>query len=143
MPFSGKITRRHLAPCQFCFGLARVPPATSTVGNLGGRYHVAAEVLGETGWASTDHKADSSNKHPPVDSDPKGGPPSFERFSEAYRREAEAWVNGIRIRKMPGPNTWDGYLANKAAAACLESARIEKPVTLDPTPSPVLYQDAG
>ena len=113
------------------------------VGSLGGRYHVGAEVLGETGWAYTDYKADSYDEHPAVNSDPKGLPPWFERFREAYRREAEAWVHGIRTANMPGPHAWDGYLANKAAAACFESARIERPVTLDPTPTPVLYQDAG
>lgn len=112
------------------------------VGTLGGHYEVAAEVLGESGWANTVDQSATSDELSIIDPDLQDSP-WLVRFREAYRREAEAWVNGIGIGKMSGPNTWDGYLANKAATACLESVRIGRSVTLASMPTPMLYRDAS
>jgi myo-inositol 2-dehydrogenase/D-chiro-inositol 1-dehydrogenase len=43
------------------------------------------------------------------------------RFEDAYRIELAAWVTSIRTGVPAGPSAWDGYLANVAAFAAVDS----------------------
>ena len=56
------------------------------------------------------------------------------RFGEAYRRELQDWVDGLRTDGVPrGATAWDGYVATVVAQACvaaLESG-TRQPVKLD------------
>jgi hypothetical protein len=50
--------------------------------------------------------------------------PDFQRwFGEAYRRELQAWVDGV-----PGATAFDGHAATAACMAAVESRRSGRPV---------------
>lgn len=39
------------------------------------------------------------------------------RFVDAYNTEVQEWINGVRENRVDGPNAWDGYCCQVAAAA--------------------------
>lgn len=62
------------------------------------------------------------------------------RFALAYQLETEAWVEAARAGTATGPSAWDGYVATLIAEACLTSATIGKPITIDPGERPEIYR---
>lgn len=65
-----------------------------------------------------------------------------ERFADAYRLEVADWVAGVRAGALTGPSSWDGYLANVAAFAAIESQRHGGRVELPRESRPGLYDPA-
>ena len=59
------------------------------------------------------------------------------RYLDAYRIEVAAWIDSIRSGVPAGSSAWDGYLANVAAFAAIESlhggGRVEVPREQRPT----------
>jgi myo-inositol 2-dehydrogenase / D-chiro-inositol 1-dehydrogenase len=80
-------------------------------------YDVRCELVGEDGTVSLDAAAPTVLRHSaevgsalPGDWRP--------RFAEAYRRELQDWVDGLRVDKAPrGASAWDGYAATAVARA--------------------------
>ncbi len=58
-------------------------------------------------------------------------------FQTAYRREMQAWIASLSSPQAVGPSTWDGYATVAAATACIESARIGRPVQVELIPRPI------
>jgi myo-inositol 2-dehydrogenase/D-chiro-inositol 1-dehydrogenase len=63
-----------------------------------------------------------------------------ERFGDAYRIELREWVASVRGGTSIGPSAWDGYLANLAAFAGVESLHSGTRVTIDQPETPDLYR---
>jgi myo-inositol 2-dehydrogenase/D-chiro-inositol 1-dehydrogenase len=61
------------------------------------------------------------------------------RFVDAYRIELAAWVSSVRTGVPQGPSAWDGYLANRAAFAAVDSLHGAGRVEVPQEPRPVLY----
>lgn len=100
-------------------------------------YDVRCELVGELGTVSLDappatllRQDGSAGRRLPGDWRP--------RFAEAYRRELQDWVDGLRLGGGPrGASAWDGYAATvvaQAGVAALESG-ARQPVELDPKPA--------
>ena len=101
-------------------------------------YDIHTEVVGTTGTVSlmppyglSYRRAAVDGRH--VDGDFVG------RFTDAYRIELAAWVDGIRTGSLPGPSAWDGYVANVVAFAAVESLHSGLRVAVPPEPAPALY----
>jgi myo-inositol 2-dehydrogenase/D-chiro-inositol 1-dehydrogenase len=106
--------------------------------NAGYGYDIHTEVVGDEGTVSLTppyglsyRRAGSDGRH--VDADFVG------RFTDAYRVELGAWVDGIRSGSLPTPSAWDGYLANVVAFAAVESLHSGSRVTVPHEDAPVLY----
>jgi myo-inositol 2-dehydrogenase/D-chiro-inositol 1-dehydrogenase len=93
-------------------------------------YDIHTEVVGTTGTVSLTppyglsyRRGSADGRH--VDGDFVG------RFTDAYRIELGAWVDGIRAGTLPRPSAWDGYVANVVAFAAVRSlhsgSRVEVP----------------
>jgi len=93
-------------------------------------YDIHTEVVGTTGTVSLTppyglsyRRGSADGRH--VDGDFVG------RFTDAYRIELGAWVDGVRAGTLPGPSAWDGYVANVVAFAAVQSlhsgSRVEVP----------------
>jgi myo-inositol 2-dehydrogenase/D-chiro-inositol 1-dehydrogenase len=83
-------------------------------------YDIHTEVVGTKGTVSLTppyglsyRRGSADGRH--VDGDFVG------RFTDAYRIELGAWVDGIRAGALPGPSAWDGYVANVVAFAAVQS----------------------
>jgi myo-inositol 2-dehydrogenase/D-chiro-inositol 1-dehydrogenase len=60
------------------------------------------------------------------------------RFAEAYRRELQDWVDGLRADGSPrGASAWDGYAATFVAQACVAALEtgVSQRVDLDAKPT--------
>lgn len=62
------------------------------------------------------------------------------RFVDGYRVELGAWVDSIRSGSLPTPSAWDGYVANLAAFAAVESLRSGRRVEVPQERTPELYR---
>lgn len=104
-------------------------------------YEVTAEVSGESGRMST--PAFTSPVLRQAGAAARAVEPDWlERFEEAYRIEAEAWVQAAGAGSAAGASVWDGYaamLVSDAAARSLESGRAE---AVRDEPRPALYRPA-
>ncbi len=96
-------------------------------------YDVRCELVAEEGTVSLDapaptalRKGFGTGRVLPADWRP--------RFAEAYRRELQDWVDGLRTDGVPrGASTWDGYVATavaQAGVAALETGTRQQ-VVLD------------
>jgi myo-inositol 2-dehydrogenase / D-chiro-inositol 1-dehydrogenase len=101
-------------------------------------YDIHTEVVGTTGTVSLtppyglSYRRDSvEGRH--VDGDFVG------RFTDAYRIELAAWVDGVRTGTLPGPSAWDGYVANVVAFAAVESLHSGGRVDVPEEAVPALY----
>jgi myo-inositol 2-dehydrogenase/D-chiro-inositol 1-dehydrogenase len=83
-------------------------------------YDVRCELVGEEGTVSLDappatqlRRSGSAGRALPGDWRP--------RFAEAYRRELQDWIDGLRRRPTAGgaANAWDGYAATAIAQVCV------------------------
>lgn len=67
-------------------------------------------------------------------------PPDWRgRFNEAYRRQAQAWVESIRFGRPCGASAWDGLVATLIAEAGLRALEIGVSVPIDLPPRPDFY----
>ena len=62
-----------------------------------------------------------------------------ERYLDAYRVEVSSWIDEIRTGRLTGPSAWDGYRANVAAFAAIESQRNGGRVEIPRDERPALY----
>jgi myo-inositol 2-dehydrogenase / D-chiro-inositol 1-dehydrogenase len=102
-------------------------------------YDVRCELVGTKG-------ATASGPVSPVRTYRKGqeqvpvSPDFVVRFSEAYRKELIDWVLAAEGGGAGGASTWDGHLANLAAAAGVESLSTGDTVEIPTTNTPDLYR---
>jgi myo-inositol 2-dehydrogenase/D-chiro-inositol 1-dehydrogenase len=62
-----------------------------------------------------------------------------QRYLDAYRIEAAAWIDGVRAGALTGPSAWDGHRANIAAFAAVESLHGAGRVEISAEDPPPLY----
>ena len=62
------------------------------------------------------------------------------RFADAYRLQAQAWINSIRRGTATGASAWDGYAANAVADAGLLSLAEGRRVAITLADQPALYR---
>lgn len=83
-------------------------------------YDIQCEVVGETGIARLPDPAAV-----PLKSAAMHGVPILtdwkQRFITAYDIELQAFIDGVRNRRLTGPSAWDGYAAAVAADACVRA----------------------
>ena len=60
----------------------------------------------------------------------------FQRFADAYDAEIQAWINATKEGRVDGPNAWDGYACQVAAAAASKARETQtvQPVVYDEKP---------
>jgi len=60
----------------------------------------------------------------------------FQRFADAYNAEIQAWINASKEGRVDGPNAWDGYACQVAAAAASQARNTQTiiPVVYDEMP---------
>ncbi|WP_151082166.1 Gfo/Idh/MocA family protein [Nocardioides cynanchi] len=104
-------------------------------------YDVHTEVTGTTGTVSLLPPYGVSVRRDGVDGRVVGSDGTL-RFEDAYRIELGAWVRGIRSGTPSGPSAWDGYLANVAAFAAVESLHGAGRVEVPQHSRPALYDPA-
>jgi myo-inositol 2-dehydrogenase/D-chiro-inositol 1-dehydrogenase len=102
-------------------------------------YDVRCELVGEEGSVSLDaapatelRRAGMAGRRLPGDWRP--------RFAEAYRRELQDWVDGLRRNLKPGgADGWDGYSATAVAQACVTAMETNTRQEVKLTAKPHLY----
>lgn len=62
-----------------------------------------------------------------------------DRFAEAYRRQLQDWVDGIRTDEQRGASAWDGYAATAVATAAIEALESGRPVRPELASRPAFY----
>jgi myo-inositol 2-dehydrogenase/D-chiro-inositol 1-dehydrogenase len=62
------------------------------------------------------------------------------RFADAYRLQAQAWINSIRRDTTTGASAWDGYAASAVAEAGLLSLAEGRRVEIKLADQPALYR---
>jgi myo-inositol 2-dehydrogenase/D-chiro-inositol 1-dehydrogenase len=101
-------------------------------------YDVRCELVGEDGTVSLQAPPPIVLRHDstvgyalPADWRP--------RFAEAYRRELQDWIDGLRTDGVPrGATAWDGYVATVVAQACVTALETgtRQPIKLEHPVSP-------
>ncbi|MBO0895221.1 Gfo/Idh/MocA family protein [Arthrobacter sunyaminii] len=67
--------------------------------------------------------------------------PGFaERFSAAYDREIQSWVDAALQGDIGGPSAWDGYAAAACCEAGVEAQKTGRTVAVELHEKPLLYQ---
>jgi myo-inositol 2-dehydrogenase/D-chiro-inositol 1-dehydrogenase len=61
------------------------------------------------------------------------------RFSDAYDRELQTWVDATRRGQVTGPSVWDGYAASAVAEAGVRAQETGGRVAVELAPRPRLY----
>jgi myo-inositol 2-dehydrogenase/D-chiro-inositol 1-dehydrogenase len=109
--------------------------------NAGYGYDIRCELVGEAGTAAL-----APPRTVELRRDGREGaavPDGFAtRFLDAYRRELQAWVDGVVTGASDGPTAWDGYAANAVAEACLEALASGSTRQVRLAPRPAFYDDA-
>jgi len=103
-------------------------------------YDVRCELVGEDGTVSLDappatvlRRDAVIGRRLPGDWRP--------RFAEAYRRELQDWVDGLRVDKSSrGASAWDGYAATFIAQACVRALESGERQRVDAGTRPALYR---
>lgn len=102
-------------------------------------YHVHAELVGRSGSiAMAQPSLTRSNlglRH--GHAWPENWVP---RFKDAYRRQMNAWVQGVKTGKPTGASAWDGYLASAIAERLAGAMARGQAATFDFGPTPALYR---
>ncbi|MCD8300520.1 MAG: inositol 2-dehydrogenase, partial [Clostridiales bacterium] len=62
------------------------------------------------------------------------------RFADAYNTEIQAWINGCKEGRVDGPNAWDGYCCQVAAAAASRARDTQSIVDVVYDPMPDFYK---
>jgi myo-inositol 2-dehydrogenase/D-chiro-inositol 1-dehydrogenase len=105
-------------------------------------YDVHTEVVGTLGTVSLLAPYGVSVRRDGIDGRVVGSDGTL-RFEDAYRIELGAWVRGIRSGAPAGPTAWDGYLANVAAFAAVQSLHGAGRVAVPQQSRPALYDEAS
>lgn len=116
--------------------------------NAGYGYDVRCEVVGENGTVSLDplpptvrRQSGHTARAVPADWRP--------RFAEAYRRELQAWVDGVESDQHGQlacawdgsvASAWDGYVATEVAASCIRALDTGQPQQIELRGKPELYR---
>lgn len=101
-------------------------------------YDVRCEVVGTEGTASLVPPNGISLRHKGSDG-VRVRDDFVARFSDAYRLELAAWVDGALNGIVNGPTAWDGHLANVVAAAGVASLTTGERQAIARTEAPALY----
>lgn len=101
-------------------------------------YEVRVEVACERGTAAADG-LDGTRLRQQLTAAQAVEKDWLERFDQAYRTEAQAWVRAVRAGVPGGPSTWDGYISMVIADACIASARSGRPEIVPEMVRPALY----
>lgn len=64
----------------------------------------------------------------------------FQRFADAYNAEIQAWINASKEGRVDGPNAWDGYACQVAAAAASQARDTQTIVPVVYDEMPALYK---
>ena len=64
----------------------------------------------------------------------------FQRFADAYNEEIQAWINGVKADRVDGPDAWDGYCCQVAAAAASKARDTQTVVPVYYDEMPELYK---
>ncbi|KPI20948.1 Inositol 2-dehydrogenase/D-chiro-inositol 3-dehydrogenase [Actinobacteria bacterium OK074] len=64
------------------------------------------------------------------------------RFSDAYDREVQSWVDATLDGRVAGPSAWDGYAASAVADAGIRAQETGTRVPVELAARPELYGDA-
>jgi len=102
-------------------------------------YDIHTEVVGTTGTVSLTPPYGLGFRRDAVDGRHVDGD-FVGRFTDAYRIELAAWVDGIRAGALPGPSAWDGYVANVVAFAAVASLHTGSRVAVPAYEPPALYR---
>jgi myo-inositol 2-dehydrogenase/D-chiro-inositol 1-dehydrogenase len=103
-------------------------------------YDVRCELVGEDGTVSLDAPPATVLRRDAVAG--RGLPGDWRpRFAEAYRRELQDWVDGIRTDKSArGASAWDGYAATAIAQTCVAALESGVRQRVELGPKPALYR---
>ena len=108
-------------------------------GDSGYGYEVQVEITGETGTARTvSHSSPILRQSGTISQ--AVTPDWSSRFAQAYRDEAQAWINAIMTGEPTGPTAWDGYMSLVVAAACIRSTETGQPEAMIGIERPALYK---
>lgn len=61
------------------------------------------------------------------------------RFQDAYRLQAQGWIEGIKSGRLNGASAWDGYAATRVAEAGLQSLKSGRREAIPAAAMPELY----
>jgi myo-inositol 2-dehydrogenase / D-chiro-inositol 1-dehydrogenase len=101
-------------------------------------YDVRCELVGERGTVTLVPDAPALLRRDGVASSPLSAD-WRDRFADAYRRELQDWVHGVRAGQARGATAWDGYVATAVAHAGVAAlGGGQTPVEL--APKPQLYK---
>ena len=64
----------------------------------------------------------------------------FQRFADAYDAEIQAWINASKEGRVDGPNAWDGYACQVAAAAASKARETQTVQSVVYDEKPELYK---
>ena len=64
----------------------------------------------------------------------------FRRFADAYDAEIQAWINASKEGRVDGPNAWDGYACQVAAAAASKARETQTVQSVVYDEKPELYK---
>lgn len=62
-----------------------------------------------------------------------------DRFAEAYRRQSQDWIDGIRLGEQRGATAWDGYVATALAVSAIEALESGRTVSPEVPERPEFY----
>jgi myo-inositol 2-dehydrogenase/D-chiro-inositol 1-dehydrogenase len=106
--------------------------------NAGYGYDIHCEIVGTSGTASLGPPYGLTRRR--LGGDGREVASDFvARFADAYRIELHAWIESVQGGGATAPSAWDGYLANRAAEAGVESLNTRQRVEIAQTPTPDLY----
>ncbi|WP_165945606.1 Gfo/Idh/MocA family oxidoreductase [Micromonospora sp. KC606] len=111
--------------------------------NAGYGYEVRCELVGEAGTVELDRPSATVQRRGGVIARPLATD-WRPRFAEAYRRELQDWVDGVRLAAppavSPAATAWDGFAATYLAQACVRALETGAPATVDLPARPKLYE---
>lgn len=103
-------------------------------------YDIRGEVVGESGTVALADDGGVVIRH---GSQRRGSIPADwrERFTLAYDRELQEWLDNLAANKPPaGPTSWDGYAATAVADAAIEAMRTGTRTQIGLAERPDFYQ---
>ncbi|MGW3289954.1 Gfo/Idh/MocA family protein [Streptomyces sp. NPDC001002] len=108
-------------------------------GHCGYGYQVHAEAVCERGTVRI-----GDEPGPRLSAEGRWGgritPDYIERFTDAYDREVQAWVDATRRGEITGPSVWDGYAAAAVCEAGVLSQREGRRVEVELIERPDFYR---
>jgi myo-inositol 2-dehydrogenase/D-chiro-inositol 1-dehydrogenase len=101
-------------------------------------YDVTAELVCESGTVSLAQHAPVETRSSLAQS--RAYAPDWRaHFADAYRIQAQAWVDGIRSGEPTGASAYDGYVATAVAGICLRAAETGARTPVELMERPAFY----